>query len=150
VYLFDTFAGMTQPSAFDVDFRGGLAEVKFQQSDCGDHNDWCNASLEDVRKNLFSTGYPESRCHFVQGDVLNTLPHKHLGAVALLRLDTDWYESTLHELRTLYPQLSHRGALIIDDYGYWAGCRKAVHEYFGSDGPFLAAIDSTGRIAIKT
>jgi O-methyltransferase len=63
-------------------------------------------------------------------------------------LDTDWYESTRHELEHLYPCLSPGGVLIIDDYGYWSGARKAVDEYF-HDSLFLSRIDDTGRMAIK-
>ncbi len=53
------------------------------------------------------------------------------GSRALLRLDTDWYESTRHELAELYPRLERGGVLLIDDYGHFAGARKAVDEYFG-------------------
>jgi len=147
--LFDTYAGMTQPTADDVDPYGQDARSHFQASQAGDHNEWCYASLEDVRANLLSTGYPEDRISFVQGDVTKTLPHAGLGQIALLRLDTDWYESTLHELTTLYPLLSPGGVLIIDDYGYWKGCKRAVDEFFAKDGPFLMRIDESGRIAVK-
>jgi hypothetical protein len=71
--------------------------------------------------------------------------------IAVLRLDTDFYESTRHELRHLYPRLVHGGVLIIDDYGHWAGARKAVDEYIAEEGIrlLLNRIDYTGRIAIK-
>jgi hypothetical protein len=150
LYLFDTFTGMTEPTRDDVDMWGNPAQPRYLDSMAGSHNEWCYASLEDVRRNVLSTGYPEDRCHFIQGDVLKTVPHQGLGPIALLRLDTDWYESTLHELTMLYPKLTHQGVLIIDDYGYWNGCRKAVDEYFAKGGPFLIAIDSTGKIAVKT
>jgi O-methyltransferase len=149
LYLFDTFAGMTEPTQEDIDFAGTPAEARYLKSMADGHNAWCYSSLEDVRRNVLSTGYPEDRCHFIKGDVLKTLPHDGLGAIAILRLDTDWYESTRHELQILYPKLSNGGALIIDDYGYWKGCRRAVDEYFNASGPFLASIDSTGKIAIK-
>jgi hypothetical protein len=87
-------------------------------------------------------------CHFVKGSVLETLPREKPDEIAILRLDTDWYESTLHELRHLYPKVSHRGVLIIDDYGYWRGCQKAVDEFFAGNGPFLCRIDSTGLIGV--
>jgi hypothetical protein len=69
-----------------------------------------------------------------------------------LRLDTDWYESTKHELVHQYPKLSVGGVLIIDDYGHWQGARQAVDEYFNDNRlPILLnRIDYTGRIAIKT
>ena len=72
-------------------------------------------------------------------------------SIALLRLDTDWYESTYHELVHLYPRLSVGGILIIDDYGYWQGARRAVDRYFAEQGTrvFLSRIDETGRLAVK-
>ena len=149
LYLFDTFAGMSAPSDVDVDYAGAPAIDKFVESAAGDHNKWCYASLEDVQTNLTSTGYPRERCHFVKGDVLKTLPCEEPSEIAILRLDTDWYESTLHELTHLYPKLSHRGVLIIDDYGHWQGCRKAVDEFFKEQGPFLCRIDSTGLMGVK-
>lgn len=149
LYLFDTYAGMTAPTEHDVDHEGLAAQVQYDERAAADHTEWCFASLEDVRANLLSTGYPEDRLHFIKGDVLQTIPQETIGEIALLRLDTDWYESTLHELKHLYPRLRVGGILIIDDFGYWQGCRKAVEEYFGKTGPFLALIDQTGRLAVK-
>ncbi|MEJ8572840.1 TylF/MycF/NovP-related O-methyltransferase [Microbaculum marinum] len=150
LYLFDTYAGMTEPEEVDVDLRGRTAKDRYLASAANGYNEWCYASLEDVRQNLLSTGYPKERCHFIQGDVVQTLPHKGIGEIAMLRLDTDWYESTLHELNTLYPDISVGGVLIIDDYGYWEGCKKAVDEYFAEGGPLLVAIDAIAKIAVKT
>lgn len=149
IYLFDTFAGMTRPTEADIDYRGASAETQYLASAADDHVDWCYASLTDVRRNLLSTGYPENRLHFVEGDVMITLPCSEVGQIAILRLDTDWYESTFHELTHLYPKLVAGGILIIDDYGHWQGCKKAVDEYFGRRRPFLSALDSTGRLAVK-
>ena len=91
------------------------------------------------------------RVEFVQGRVENTLPAAAPPEIALLRLDTDWYESTRHELEHLYPRLVDGGVLIVDDYGYWQGARQAVDEYFGETGEaiLLNRIDDTGRIAVK-
>jgi hypothetical protein len=86
---------------------------------------------------------------FVKGKVEDTIPQTISEKIALLRLDTDWYESTAHELKYLYPKLSTKGVLIIDDYGHWEGCRKAVDEYFATNTLLLNRIDYTGRIAIK-
>jgi O-methyltransferase len=150
LYLFDTYAGMTAPTDQDIDYRGIPAAARYVESmTAAGHNDWCYASLDDVRRNLASTGYPEDKCHFVQGSVLDTLPSENPSEIAILRLDTDWYESTLHELKHLYPKLSHGGVLIIDDYGYWRGCRKAVEEFFARGRPFLCRLDETGRLGIK-
>ena len=98
---------------------------------------------------LAETAYP--RVEFVQGRVENTLPAAAPPEIAVLRLDTDWYESTRHELEHLYPRLVDGGVLIVDDYGYWQGARQAVDEYFGETGEaiLLNRIDDTGRIAVK-
>ena len=150
LYLFDTYAGMTAPTEHDVDVGGEVAGQRFAASAADGHNEWCFASFDDVRANLLSTGYPENRCHFIKGDVLETIPYAGLDDIAVLRLDTDWYESTLHELTHLHPMLRQGGLLIVDDYGHWQGCRKAVDEYFEGRPPFLFTIDYTGRMAVRT
>jgi len=99
---------------------------------------------------MASTGYPEDKITLCQGMVEHTLPRQAPECIAILRLDTDWYESTKHELETLYPRLAIGGVLIIDDYGYWAGARKAVDEYFADQPILLNRIDRTGRVGIKT
>ena len=155
LWLFDTFSGMSEPTP--IDRRTGeeaeSAHSRWRREQEGPVNQWCYASLEDVSANLRSTGYPVERMHFVKGRVEDTLRGERRlpEAIALLRLDTDWYESTLVELEVLYPRLVDRGVLIIDDYGEWQGARRAVDEYFERLGPrpLLHYIDRTGRIAIK-
>jgi O-methyltransferase len=149
LYLFDTFGGMTRPTDDDVDFRGENAGKRFVAGQEGTDRTWCYASIDDVRHNLGQLHYPKNRIHFVQGDVLETLPRKAPDQIALLRLDTDWYESTRREMEALYSRLVTGGVLIVDDYGHWAGSRKAVEEYFGRGAPLLCRIDNTGRIAVK-
>src|SRR5205085_2586157 len=104
-----------------------------------------------VLATVLSSGYPAERLHFVAGRVEDTIPAQAPDRLALLRLDTDWYESTRHELEHLYPRLAEGGVLIIDDYGHWDGARRAVDEYFATRGAplLLSRIDYTGRIAIK-
>jgi O-methyltransferase len=106
---------------------------------------------ETVREVVLSSGYPEDRIHFVRGAVEETLPARAPDGLALLRLDTDWYESTRHELEHLYPRLEDGGVLIVDDYGHWEGCRRAVDEYFEREAPpvLLNRVDYTARIAVK-
>ena len=98
------------------------------------------------------TNYDPKCMHFVQGKVEDTIPEQAPQSIALLRLDTDWYESTRHELEHLFPRLSPGGILIIDDYGDWQGARKATDEFVAKHAPgfFLSRIDDTGRLAIKT
>ena len=100
---------------------------------------------------LTDTGYPDHRCHFVVGKVEETLVDSRPKQIALLRLDTDWYESTRCELEYLFPLLSPGGVLIIDDYGHWEGCRRAVDEYFQKNRitMLLNRIDYTGRIGVN-
>ena len=107
--------------------------------------------MDEVRRNLFSTGYPENQLSFVEGPVEETIPETVPDKIALLRLDTDWYESTLHELRHLYPLLSEGGVLIIDDYGHWKGAREATDQYLREESPkiLLNRIDMTCRLGVK-
>jgi O-methyltransferase len=150
IYLYDTFEGMSNPTENDVDFRGGNAEnLMKQNTENKETSVWCLADLDDVRNNMTLTKYPLTNIEFVKGKVEDTIPQVISDKIALLRLDTDWYESTAHELKYLYPNLSVKGVLIIDDYGHWEGCRKAVDEYFKGNSLLLNRIDYTGRIAIK-
>ena len=89
---------------------------------------------------------------FVKGRVEDTIPGTMPPQIALLRLDTDWYESTRWELQHLYPLIVRGGVLILDDYGHWQGAQRAVDEYFDQQGPqvLLARVDYSGRMAVKT
>jgi len=148
LFLFDTFEGMSAPSDHDRHATTGRpAAVVRQNADRGGTS-WCRSPLEEVKRNMDSTGYPTGQVTYVKGKVEDTIPGSAPDQISILRLDTDWYESTKHELEHLYPRLSPGGVLIIDDYGYWVGARKAVDDYLGSS-IFLSRIDSTGRIAIK-
>lgn len=150
LFLFDTFRGMTEPTDRDIDHTGSLAIPRHKSSIKGDHSEWCYASFTDVRRNIASTGYPEERSRFIEGDVLQTLPCDEPRQIAILHLDTDWYESTLHELRHLYPKVVKGGIVILDDYGHWQGCRQAVDEYFADQGPYLCPLEYSARLIVKT
>jgi O-methyltransferase len=151
LHLFDTFAGMPPPGELDRDIDGTAAAGLLAAEDRRTGDTWALSPLEDVRANLRSTGYPEERLRFVPGRVEETIPRHAPDAIAILRLDTDWYESTRHELEQLFPRLAVGGVLIIDDYGHWQGARRAVDEYLAATGVrlFLARIDYTARVAIK-
>ncbi|HXG47099.1 MAG TPA: TylF/MycF/NovP-related O-methyltransferase, partial [Methylomirabilota bacterium] len=131
VYLFDTFEGMSEPTAKDVMFDGQRASdiLAATEKKEGPGNYWCVAGIEDVQRNVRSTGYPVEKLHLIKGKVEDTIPGQAPSLIALLRLDTDWYESTAHELKHLYPRVSAHGVVIIDDYGHWQGARQAVDEY---------------------
>jgi O-methyltransferase len=151
LFLFDTYEGMSAPTDADRDLDGQSASRLLDESSPDEDEVWCYAGTEDVRANVESTGYPAELLHFVEGKVEETIPDRAPGEIALLRLDTDWYESTRHELEHLYPRLSDGGVLIVDDYGHWEGCRRAVDEYFAAEpNPvLLSRIDYAGRLAIK-
>lgn len=152
LYLFDTFQGMTPPTEKDRVFTGQRAEEILANTPRKEGPGvWAVASREDVQRNMEATGYPFDRIHLVQGRVEETIPQQAPERIALLRLDTDWYESTKHELVHLYPRLASNGVLIIDDYGHWKGAKEAVDEYFAARKfkPFLARLDYTGRLVIK-
>ncbi len=149
LHLFDTFTGMSAPSEHDLR-AGDLTSAASLLEGSGDAEKiWCKAGIEDVAANMASTGYPQDRIALCKGMVEDTLPAQAPDRIAILRLDTDWYESTRHELEHLWTRLSPGGVLIIDDYGYWAGARKAVDEFFARRPILLNRIDQTGRIAVK-
>lgn len=152
LWLYDTFTGMTAPTDFDQTVHGRTAKTWLAAE---------NANLESgasgvigvplsvVRDNVLSTGYPARRFHFVEGPVEQTLEKERPEQVALLRLDTDFYESTLAELVHLYPLLRPGGVLILDDYGYWEGAKRAVDEYFDGESLLLHRVDETARLLVK-
>jgi hypothetical protein len=151
LYLFDTFEGMPKPSDLDVAFNGTRAAKIFTEKQLNDDSStWCYGSLEEVKEIVLSTGYDKTKFHFIKGKVEGTLPDKAPETISLLRLDTDWYESTMHELIHLFPRLSQGGVIIIDDYGHWLGAQKATDEYLSQHNLrlFLNRIDYTGRIGI--
>lgn len=152
LWLYDTFEGMSEPTTADVDLRGesaaGLLELHHPEDRAGV---WCRSRLEEVEQTMAGSGYPADGIRYVVGKVEETLPTIRPKSIALLRLDTDWYESTRCELEYLFPLLSPGGVLIVDDYGHWQGCRRAVDDYFAATGQtiHLARMDYTGRIGVK-
>jgi hypothetical protein len=129
IYLYDTFEGMTPQGEFDINHKGVSADRILKNP-----SKLCICSLEQVKSHLKLTGYPQEFLHFRQGDVAETLKADLPNKISLLRLDTDWYESTKIELEILYPRLVKGGVLILDDYGYWKGAKKAADDYFHSIG----------------
>ena len=148
--LFDTFEGMSAPTEHDRR-AGGPAAADLLAATTKDAKVWAYSPLDEVRANLASTGYPAERVRFVRGKVEDTIPEHAPERIAILRLDTDWYESTRHELEHLFPRLAVGGVLIIDDYGAWEGARRAVDEFIAAHGApiLLNRIDETGRAAVK-
>ncbi len=154
LYLFDTFAGMTAPTDKDFDPHSGeLATPKYESLQRGGINEWCYASFDEVQGLYEQAGFGHHEVLLVKGPVEKTLLDEDRlpDSISVLRLDTDWYESTALELEILYPRLSRNGVLIIDDYGAWAGSRQATDEYFAKHGsrPLLFPLAGGGRIGVK-
>ena len=141
IYLYDTFGGLVKPSKYDYTCKN----AKLYQMNEGEvyntwkaniidekTNKWCYTPLETVQMRLRSTGYPENKLHYVVGDVMETLQDKNNipDKIAILRLDTDWYESSKYELEQMYDNVVSGGVIIFDDYYHWDGQRRATDEYF--------------------
>jgi len=146
VWLFDTFSGMTSPENIDVDVNDIPAISQMDISVV-----FAYSSLEEVKNNLQPSQFPKENIIFIEGDVSKTLQDRNNipEKISLLRLDTDWYQSTKDELEILYPKLSNKGVLIVDDYGHWKGAKKAVDEYFKNMDITISQIDYTGIKIIK-
>jgi hypothetical protein len=153
VFLFDTFEGMPKPDDVDVSPIDGKGSDWFNERQTGPQSsNWTLATLDEVKERLSRTGYGTDRMHFIKGLVEETIPYSAPQTIALLRLDTDFYSSTRHELIHLFPRLSVGGVIIIDDYASWFGARKATDEYFQENRVpiLLNRIDFTGaRIGVK-
>jgi len=145
IWLYDTFTGMVAPGEEDKIASSG--EALSERNPEG----WWASPLDEVKNNLKKSNLGQEKYRFVEGPVELTLESEVPERLAVLRLDTDWYESTMKELEVLYPRLSPGGILIIDDYGHFTGARKAVDEYFRRIGEtvLLHRSDYTGRVLVK-
>ncbi|MCB1029664.1 MAG: class I SAM-dependent methyltransferase [Microthrixaceae bacterium] len=150
LHLFDTFEGMPPPTEEDQRRKDGAdAQLLLDRNDKSS-TVWAAASQDDVRAGMESTPYPKDRIHYHAGMVEDTIPDHAPERISLLRLDTDWYDSTVHELEHLYDRLTPGGVIVFDDYGYWEGARKAVDEFLDRTGePLLLIRTGTGRLAVK-
>jgi hypothetical protein len=144
LWLYDTYEGFSPPTKEDISTCGFSAQKDFESN-------YYRVSIESVRQAVLSTGYSPALVNFVKGKVEETIPSQVPDQIALLRLDTDWYESTKHELEHLFPRLARGGVLIVDDYGHWKGARKATDEYFETKKipMLLNRIDFSARFGVK-
>jgi O-methyltransferase len=148
LWLYDTFGAMRPAGEHDRDYAGRpMAAGALDEVNNSAHT--AGLTLSEVRSAMTTTGYPPEQVTYVEGLVEETIPRSAPERIAPLRLDTDWYESTRHELVELYPRLERGGVLIVDDYGHFAGARRAVDEYFAREPILLGRIDYTGRMAVK-
>jgi hypothetical protein len=149
LYLFDTFEGMPPPSEHDVRHDGKPAE-RLLAAGAKDSKVWAVAGLDDVQAGFEGVPYPADKVHFVKGMVEQTVPAEVPDTISILRLDTDWYESTAHELLHMWDRLVSGGVLMIDDYGHWKGSRRATDEFLERTGAQLLLVRmNTGRVAVK-
>lgn len=144
IWLYDTFGGMSEPTKEDVhteDPNISAMDGRYDPS---------IGTMSEVQHNLASVAVVGSEYTLIPGKVEVTLRTSELSPkqISILRLDTDWYASTKAELEILYPRVSGGGVLIIDDYGAWAGAKKAVDEYFKGN-ILLTRIDHDSRLSIK-
>lgn len=150
IWMFDTYEGMVPPSRFDKanDGRTASSILKAEEGSKAGSIVWAVSPFEEVEANMSRSGYPKGQIHLVKGDVRDTLSNSAPREVALARLDTDWYESTRHELEVLMPRMVKGGVVIVDDYGHWSGSRKAVDEWVAANDwkPLAHRLDYTGRI----
>ena len=149
IYGFDTFEGMVEPSFYDVNYNNKSAKKMFDEH-VEKKIGFAMCSLEDVKKNIKKNTNIDN-IFLIKGKVENTLRNKQKlpKKISILRLDTDFYESTKIELEVLFPRLVKGGVLIIDDYGFWKGAKKAVDEYFCDYRQFFHYIDHSCRLLIK-
>lgn len=149
IHLFDSFRGLPEPDGE----RDGDAAVTYaagRASGALTGIGRCMATLEENQRLMREViGYPEDLTRYHVGWFQQTVPAAaaEVGPIALLRLDGDWYESTKICLDWLGSRVSPGGIVIVDDYGKWAGCRRAVNEFLGRRGRplLLNHIDATGR-----
>jgi len=127
-YLFDSFEGL--PDAKDID---GQAAKDWQMDTSGSfYFNNCKAEMSFAEKAM-QIGKVK-HYHLIKGWFSDTLPlFSHKKPIALLRLDGDWYESTMDCLINLFPKVAKNGLIIIDDYYMWDGCARAVHDYIAEN-----------------
>ena len=138
IWLFDSWEGLPAPSEYDIthnEERGVKGSLK--------------ASEEVVRELIFEKlKLDNSKVHLVKGWFDYTIPlhKKDIGKIVLLHLDCDWYESVRFCLEELYDNVIRDGFIVIDDYGYWRGCKRAVDEFIERRnlGIELVKVDRTG------
>lgn len=140
IVALDTFTGfVSRHEELDVDLASG--KVACVVDNTFDFGDFSIANMQSV-------GF--KRLNVVKGDVLKTIPSLDVGSIALLRLDTDTYETTKFELEHLYDKVTLGGVVIIDDYGYTRGCKKAVDDFVADKPILLQRINRNVRAWVKS
>ena len=152
VFGYDTFDGMSEPSKYDYDLIGNKAEDLMNKTPKKEGRGiWAYSTFQRVKNIIDNSVDSPENIKLIKGKVEETLIQKKNlpKKISLLRLDTDFYESTKVEMEVLYPLLVKGGVLIIDDYGHFKGARKAVDDYFQNQQIWLKYVDITCRLYIK-
>lgn len=152
LWMYDTFEGMTRPNKDDVNIlnENALKLLNTKKKIENEKDIWAYSSLATVIRNLKKTNLNKSQYTFIKGPVEKTLKNKKPNKIALLRLDTDFYSSTKSELEFLYSRVEKNGIVLIDDYGHWKGCKKAVDSFFkNKKNIFVHPVDYSGLIILK-
>jgi len=159
IHLFDSFEGVPEPDR-SVD---GEEAVRFARAAGGGVDGklvplkraYESVGTLEVNRALLEEviGYDKEHLHYHKGWFQDTLPTDAHGIdkIAILRLDGDWYSSTKVCLEYLYSKVVRGGFVIVDDYNYCVGCRKAIDEFMAKEDihAFLIHIDRPGRYWIK-
>lgn len=148
-WLYDTFNGMTVPDpVLDIKRDGWRAIDRYNLKLAGGTK-WDAVSLYECKAGFYLVGLNPDKAHWVVGPVEETAKQTVPEKIAILRLDVDWYLPTKIALETFYPKVSAGGVLIVDDYGHWLGCQKAVDEYFNFSFPKYVDVDYSCRVFFK-
>jgi predicted O-methyltransferase YrrM len=139
LWMFDTFEGLPAPGEADPDHQIGLL-----------YTGAFRASVEEVHSSFQRLGV-DGAVTMVPGLFQDTLPRWGTQPIALLHIDGDWYESVTATLNNLFDHVSTGGIIQFDDYGHWAGARRAVDEFMKSRNikEPLRYVDFSGRQLVK-
>lgn len=142
IHLYDTFNGMTETTDLDTIHGVHAKDFSLMHYGTNDVSEMCRISLDEVKNNInIHSNYPSHLIHYHVGDITQT--QFFPDSISVLRLDTDWYESTKFELENFYDKVSSGGIIIIDDYGCWYGCQKATNDFIQTRGLNIQFINAT-------
>jgi SAM-dependent methyltransferase len=157
IYMFDTFSGLTEPGDKDYTcndtklyrMENGTVKKWWNDNKMIEGNALCHCSLDNVKNRLSKLNYPEDKLHYIVGDVRETLKNENNipNNIAILRLDTDWYDSSKFELEKMYDKVVKGGLVIFDDYYHWNGQREATDEFFKERGEVVEFIKCNEKTA---
>lgn len=138
LWIYDSFQGMPDTSEID-----GVEAKNYIGA--------CSASTEDVLDILTITGAVKEEFVIVEGLFEDTFKTRLPEKVALLHCDADWYESVTKVLKTFYPLMPEGGCVILDDFGFWEGCRYAFYDFceMFHERPLLERVGNTQAFWIK-